>query len=334
MQIEAHRAATSRNIVSQTNETTTSTIQLKHELFHALSRMQYREILFLVISPTLASLMVLLNAGIISIVVFFTNAAKCRKLIYILNLSIADLILGVTILMVKVMNVLERSRLNNATIKKVRIFLQIKMMPLSLYISVLSVAVITFDRLVMVFFPIRYIRIRYRTKRVVCSFIWLTSAFTVISMHVLVQNSKQEYIIAPILVLLTIFLVSVSYIQIRKHLGIQNTSLNRQRRITLSEKKFTQFCFQSFILFVVCWLPIAIYGILYVQDYLDGWIYFLDFRFTCHILAFSNSVLSPILFLVHFKRFKNKSLSDSFDANGSIATELSDNNSIKIESNL
>ena len=296
--------------------------------------MQYREIIFMIVSPTLASLMILLNAGIISLMTFFTEATKRRKLIYILNLAVADMTLGISIVTVKAMKVFEKSHPQNKTIKDARIIAQTKIMPLSLYISVLSIAVITIDRFVMIFYPIRYVRIRHWKKSATCIFIWLASSTTVFLLHAFVRDIKREYILKPALVLLTVFLVSVSHIQIRRRLMQNNENLNRlqgthaQRQITTSEKKFTEFCFQSFILFVLCWLPISIYGILYVQHYFDGWLYYLDFRYTCHILAFSNSVLSPILFLVHFKRFKKKQSSNNGD---STATEMLDVN--KIENN-
>ena len=270
--------------------------------------MKYQEFLFKVASPTLASLMILLNAAIISIMTFITDATRRRKLIYILNQAVADMCLGITILAVKGMGVLERSYPDNKTIKEARFILQIKVMPLSLYISVLSVAVITLDRFFMIFYPIRYVNVRYWKKRGTCVFIWLASASTVVLLHIFFRDSKRD-ILTPALVLMTVFLVSVSYVQIRRRLKQNSASFvqqGMQRRATsLIEKRFTEFCFQSFMLFVLCWLPISIYGILYVQNYFDGWLYYMDFRYTCHILAFSNSVLSPILFLVYFLRSRH-----------------------------
>ena len=304
--------------------------------------MKYREVIFMVVSPTFASLMIILNSAILALVKFSKNQTKCRKLIYIMNLSVADLFLGVNIILVKAMSVVEKSHPQKNSIKNVRHFLQGKLMPLSLYISVLSVAVITFDRLLMVLQPIKYMRIRHWKKRAVCVCVWIMATSTVLGMYFLVNDNKQEYILTPCLVLLTVVFVSASYFKIQRHLSsINSITLNRRSGggvgnkatgITLSERRFTQFCFQSFVLFVVCWLPFSVYGILYVTNMIDTWSYYLDFRYTCHIMAFSNSVFSPILFLFHFKRLqRSKSTTNKYEESVATSTfsELPDINNVQ-----
>ncbi|XP_066936797.1 galanin receptor 2a-like [Clytia hemisphaerica] len=260
--------------------------------------MKYRDVIFMVISPTQACLMVILNIVIICIMTCFTKPSKRRKLIYFLNLALSDLFLGFIVLLVKIMVSLEKTNPDNQILKEIRMFFQMKVVSLSLYISVLSIAAITTERLILVLYPFKYNRLRYWKKCVACGLMWMTSSTAVIAMHFLVGDDNKEYILTPALALSTMLLASISFAMIRRHLSQANRLLNRS--ISKPEKEFTNFCYQSFLLFVVCWLPISVFGIIFSSNVINHWEYVIEFRFTCHVIAFTNSVLSPILFLVHF----------------------------------
>ena len=269
--------------------------------------MEYRNFIFLVVSPTMAVCMVILNLGIIIHLLLRVKKEKRRKFVYFINLALSDTILGLIVLLVKMMVKLEEAdkKGGDTLLKEVRVFFQMKVVSLSLYISVLSIAAIIVERLILVMFPFYYTRLRYRTKCMFCVMAWITSTSSVTLMHFYVQNDRYEYILTPSLALSTIALATISFYLIRKQLF--QHSMRHLKKITQAEELFTRFCFQTFLLFVVCWIPISIFGIMFSSGVLTDWEYLLEFRYTCHVIAFLNSLLSPLLFISQFvKRNNNK----------------------------
>ena len=265
--------------------------------------MEYKDLIFMVISPTSACLMIILNAITIFFMLAVIPKQKMRRHVYFLNLAVSDLVLGFIIVLVKILNLMEAKDPTNKVLLDVRVFFQMKVVSLSLYISVMSVAAITVERLVLVSYPFHYTRLRFWKKCVACVFMWLVSAALVIPMHFYIKNDSQEYILTPTLILFTMVMTIISYIKIQKALLERRHAIPANKhslRITECERRFTVFCVRSIVLFFACWFPICVFGIMFSSGMLDHWDYMLDFRFTVHVIAFLNSVLSPILFLIHF----------------------------------
>lgn len=263
----------------------------------------------MVVSPIIAVSMVILNVSILSYLFMRVRQDKRRKFVYFINLSLSDSILGLIVLMVKVMVKVEKSAAGGdggsdlALLREIRIFFQMKFVSLSLYISVLSMAAILVERLILVMYPLYYTRLAYRTKCCLCVMMWIASASAVTLMHFYVKNDRLEYILTPSLALLTMALATISFYLIRKRLRLQR--ILRVRKITRAERQFTRFCFQTFLLFVVCWFPISVFGILFSSGTLSDWRYLLEFRYTCHVMAFANSFLSPLLFMAQLRKRQN-----------------------------
>jgi len=265
--------------------------------------MDYKELLFMVISPINACLTIILNAIIIYFMLAVIPKQKMRRLVYFLNLAVSDLVLGFIILLVKVLKSMETKDPTNQVLLDVRMFFQMKVVSLSLYISVMSIAAITIERLILVSYPFHYTRLRFGKKSAICVFMWVASAALVIPMHFYIKNDSQEYILTPTLIIVTMAMATISYLKIRKALSERRRIIavdKRSSKITAYERCFTEFCARSIVLFFACWLPICIFGILFSSGMLTDWEYLMEFRFTVHVVAFSNSVLSPILFLTHF----------------------------------
>ena len=270
----------------------------------------------MVVSPIIAVSMVILNVSILTYLFVRVNQQKRRKFVYFINLSLSDLVLGLIVLMVKVMVKIEQSAAeggdsNVTLLRDIRTFFQMKFVSLSLYISVLSMAAILVERLILVMYPLYYTLLAYRTKFWFCVLMWITSTSVVTFMHFYVKNDRLEYILTPSLALSTIALATISFYLIRKRLRLQ--SMFRVRKITRAERQFTKFCFQTFLLFVMCWFPISVFGTLFSGGLLSGWGYLLEFRYTCHAIAFTNSFLSPLLFMAQLMKRRKSSKNDQGD---------------------
>ena len=189
--------------------------------------MLYREFIFMVVSPIIAVSMVILNVSILTYLFVRVNQQKRRKFVYFINLSLSDLVLGLIVLMVKVMVKIEQSAAeggdsNVTLLRDIRTFFQMKFVSLSLYISVLSMAAILVERLILVMYPLYYTRLAYRTKFWFCVLMWITSTSVVTFMHFYVKNDRLEYILTPSLALSTIALATISFYLIRKRLRLQS----------------------------------------------------------------------------------------------------------------
>lgn len=245
--------------------------------------------------------MVILNCLKIHYLVSHDVRKQKKTFVYFLNLAVSDLFLGLLIISVKIMTLFEQKQIT-LTLINARVFLQMKAVSISLYISVLTFAVLTLERTLAVKKPIYYSLIQFRTKCFISGLIWILSTSIIIITHFTINDDKLEYAFTPGIIISTGVLGTCCYI-------ITKNGLHRKRpksniSCDIEERKFLTFCIRSFVLFQICWLPLAVFGILFSSGILHNWKYMLEFRFTAHIMAFSNSVGSPILFLSHNCRWR------------------------------
>ena len=181
------------------------------------------------------------------------------------------------------------------------------MIYISLYVSVLTLAVLTIERVLAVKRPLYYNRLEYKKKYFICFSMWIVTGVGITLHHIAVNNHEEEYIKTPLLILLTAFFVCSSYFVILRTLkkrrlqlrSNMNTNTSDTNVFNVSEKRFLSFCIKSCIIFLVCWLPLASYGIALSGGFITTWKYKDYFDFITHIIAFWNSVASPIMFLHH-----------------------------------
>lgn len=269
--------------------------------------MDYKAYIFLVVSPVNATLMVILN--IIEIFFLLKSDTKKRRksFVYFINLAASDIFLGLLIILVKILTLFKENN-GHSQVTTVRMFIQNKAISISLYISALTIAVSTFERMLAVKKPIYYSLIRFRTKCWISALIWFLAASVIVVLHFTVRDDELEYVVTPVIIFTTDLLAIVCFLVIRSTLQARmvnssNNSSNVNRR-QVHEKRFMLFCIKSFILFFLCWLSLAVFGVIFSSGILHNWKYLLEFRFTAHVIAFLNSVASPILFLVHNKAWK------------------------------
>lgn len=257
----------------------------------------------MIISPITAFLMILLNTVEIYFIIKQSRARKIdlQPFIYFLNLSASDIVLGVIILMVKILNFLEK-RVNCVDI---RMFLQNKALSLSLYPSILSIAALTIERMLAVSKPIFHKRITRRHKTIVCSLMWATTTTIIFTLHFTVKDDKLEYIVTPALIIATTVATVISYLMITKALNKRRQFFHKPHRkvnrFDKTEARYLRFCFNTFLMFLACWSPLTIFGIAFSSGLLHDCQYFLELRFSAHIVAFWNSILFPIFFLRHYR---------------------------------
>lgn len=127
-----------------------------------------------------------------------------KSFVYFLNLAISDLILGIFIIAVKLM--IKVKDKEDKTINHVVYFIQYRAIPMSLFISVFTISVLTFERMLAVKKPIYYRGIRFRTKCLISLLIWILTATLITILHVFDRKNKYEFIFYPPIIFTTYFL--------------------------------------------------------------------------------------------------------------------------------
>ena len=292
--------------------------------------MDLKFLLFMVISPTGAALMIILNSIEIWFIFKHKLMSRVKSTIYILNLAISDIILGIFISTVKILNAVEKK---SGIDPKYRLFFQLKMIYISLYVSVLTLAALTIERMLAVKMPMQYNMMDYKKKYFVCLSMWVITIVGITLHSAMVNDHQKEYFKTPVIILVTALLIFVSYVVILRTLkrralrnkiqndGIGEDDKKHKSTFNKAEKRFLSFCIKSFIIFVVCWLPLAVYGIALAGGFITTWKYKDYFDYITHIIAFWNSVASPIMFLHHNRGVARKAGNRITTTNNTITTK-------------
>lgn len=268
--------------------------------------MDYPYFLYFVLSPINSVLSVIFNG--LEIFYLLNNQNKeLKSFVYFLNLAISDVLLGFIIITTKIMRYFELQG-HEPSLTKARLIIQQKILHTSLYISVLTIGVLMYERMYAIKKPVNYREIKTMTRIKISVLIWILAIAVVVVMGIS-DNRDIAFALYPVIVVFIGILGIVCYIVIKKTLRKKmvkfraaDTSDRKEQGV---EKEFLKFCTVSIILFVVSWAPIGVFGFFYTIKQLQDWKGLLYFQYTVHIIAFSNSVQTPILFFLHKQRWKS-----------------------------
>ena len=285
------------------------------------------------VSPILGILIFFINAIQILFILHTNNTRGRRRLsiplVFILNLSISDFLVGLTELLIKTMFWIGSNHhsFKNKAYRDIYQYLLFVFLRISLLVSVLNLIAITIDRLFCVVRPIQYRTKASRSSAViVCITLWTISLITMSSYYYGMKNLTDNYtswrmdlLFFPLVTLPTFPLLSTVYAFIwcrvrkanktfsggeqfqgsattrdgRQH---QTRSVNGRRR---QEHSLLILAFAVVIAFLVCWLPISIYSLLKIFEVK---IIAFDLDNIMFVVAMSNSVLNPLLYFHSIRR--------------------------------
>jgi len=167
--------------------------------------MDLKFFLFMVVSPIGAALMIILNSIEIWFIFKHKLMSRVKSTVYILNLAISDICLGIFVIMVKICKAEE---MNNGLHPKYRLFFQTKMVYVSLYVSVLSLAALTVERYLAVKKPMYYNMLEIHKKYIICVLMWLVTILATIVHNLTVNDFEKEYIKTPLVILISAILIA------------------------------------------------------------------------------------------------------------------------------
>ena len=234
-----------------------------------------------------------------------------KSTVFILNLAISDLILGLTIVLVKILSIFKdedgSESYNFFTL--FYFFMKQFAIQITLIASVLTNNILTTERFLAVKHPHVYNRITKAQRRNMCLVVWFLAIAIVLCFYFSDPRDHEDFIILSSIIVLSLPWPIVSYTMIRRVFkqrfsqtrGSSLASNTMPRHATFPDgQRFLILCLRSFIIFVICWLPYAAYGFFVFMDRdtsLEGNNWLFPLHYTIHLLAFFNSSLNPILYL-------------------------------------
>ncbi|XP_057305303.1 G-protein coupled receptor 15-like [Hydractinia symbiolongicarpus] len=294
--------------------------------------MKLNAIIFTYISPVNAALIIILN--ILEIVVMFkTNMQRVLSpsLVFILNLSISDIMVGFMIIMVKVFAFLLKTKYkgNKVLLESLHVTKNF-MLRLSLLLSVLNLMTFTVVRMLAARKPLFYRKITRRIAINICYCIWLVALVFVTGYYCAMkftltveENNKFETILFPLSTYVVSFGFCYCYWSIYASIREQKRKLaksditwtnlsepstsnwvkekkskQKKNKMLDNERKILRIAVLSVCAFMACWLPLSTFALIKASGALDGWKYALDVEYVFFTLAFVNSILDPFIYML------------------------------------
>ena len=276
------------------------------------------QILFEYVSPFLAVIILVLNIAEVYTILRQKIRIKYSAIAYVFNLAISDIFVGVAIVIAKISYYIWK----HTNCRTAWIILNVSryyLLRVSLFASVLNLMTITLIRSLAITQPLKHrIFIRKYTKKL-CLLIWVFSTLMVtclyFSLYFTLDHAKfdqYEVILFPITVYPASVAFGCSYYHIRNLLIRNETKFNQRKFSQLScsisknpqnkskknsfEDKVYTFALRTIFAFIICWTPSATYSLIKVSNAFSHWKNVEDLEFSLFTLAFTNSVIDPILF--------------------------------------
>ena len=308
--------------------------------------MKISEIIFDYVSPTTATLIVIMNS--IEIIIIFKSKGYKRLssgMMFLLNLSMSDLFIGVIIIAVKILTAFAKSSVKEHEVVMIVLhILRYYMLRLSLFISILCLMALAFLRMLAVRKPFLYHKLTQKVAIKVCIATWvipilcLTILYTAVRLVVgLERYDKYGDVIFPIVTYsASVVFVSCYYTivySLRKQKArilsqIDPTMLSAYRKVSAdcrlhghkaekiknvpfqesANSKIMELAWKNIAAFHICWLPIATFAIVKISGIVDSWQHAKDVQYLLISLAFLNSAIDPILYCHFMRKFLIKKL--------------------------
>lgn len=277
-----------------------------------------------VINPSIALLILITN--FIEIVLLLRDKkALTTSMIYILNLAIADSLVGLLVLVITVMY-------HYRLLASHAIYFTL-LLNLSMHMSSMNLIAIAADRCLSVTKPIWH-RVKQRTFSItVCIALWVVAAAVLTTFYVLIKfftngshlKWRLLFLTHPLVTFTTTVVLAYGYYTIvnemrmrRRRIMFQKCldkmpvqhTLSCEKKKLAEEAKMIRLIVPIVILYVLCWVPISVYYIFEVFNEYNERV--LKPLFCISLL---NSLLNPLLYFHHIRVPLFKVLSMGFMAN-------------------
>ena len=291
-------------------------------------------VVFKYLSPTLGSFTIIANF-LVLLFMRKTNTKITPSLVYITNLAISDLLVGVIIVLVKLLYCLRINFEDLQASKALNEFYKLSIftfLRLSLFISVLTLIVVTIDRIVAIQSPLFHRVIKRRVSIIICVCIWIIS-IVISTMHYCLLKFKivdENFgeLLFPVLVYPTSFVIVLGYLFIILKVKSQRRRMtqidfqfknknqseekkilesNLRKSVTLKnqikkELKLIKLTLLIVVTFLFCWLPWSTYGLVVAINKKSNAAQTKTIEDSLFAMAILNSLINPMVYAQHFRK--------------------------------
>ena len=249
------------------------------------------------------------------------------SLVFLLNLAISDLCVGITVVLVKILYYLKKYHiicLYTGVTGIVYGVLLYFFLRFSMTISILNLIALLIDRLLSIRNPFRFTTVQIRYIIITIAIIWalliaFVTGFYYFSVHVLSSGMSILYrcIIFPVTIIPAIVVFSFCYIFIFKAIHAQGRQFRKKIHPEISDKwrktpsemhplrresKLSRFVGCVIFTFVLCWFPLAVVGIVRAKGIIPS----PAVENPLFILAFCNSAINSLIYFGFKNRLKTR----------------------------
>lgn len=267
------------------------------------------------INPTIGVAIVFASV-IEALIIYKIRNKMSTSMVYILNLAISDLLVGVMILVTKGLLIIitqmgARVR-DHLWLIEIYAVVNFAFLRLSLVTSLLNIIAIAIDRWIAVARPYFYRKLKSRHAVLICALIWLV-ALSVVAIYYTIVRSKienntirheYELLIFPLLTLPTLLGLIFSYLSILRFLRRSRQEFTNQNSDSDVDESMTNHVEREYKVlklsiaiigtFALCWIPLSVYGILRAVG-----VHSRDTQIATFAIALVNSLLNPIVYFHH-----------------------------------
>lgn len=264
--------------------------------------MHFLNVLWNIISPSIAGLIVVLNGFQLGYIIKKGYLLTAKSTVFITNLISGNLLLGFVIISTKVVGKFaSTSNLGTVTIS----YLKNHLLDISLNVSLLTIVCMTIEKLVVVKKPYLMRNLSKKFRVAICLGIWMVTIALTIATEYKILNPEDDRVLDVVItaskILVSLPLESVCFVLILRALRDRGRFSVNEKRKNREERKFVKLIMKTHISFVCCWFPLLVYGFMSISGSFNDWnnVQYLILNNISYLIAFVDSILNPLIYFHH-----------------------------------
>ena len=244
----------------------------------------------------------------LTVVIFATNRPlRKRKFYLLLNLAIADFIVGAVAMPYFLYFLGGGYGLWKIQWMSDHPIVSISIDTLSGFSSIISLVVLSLERLFSAFWPFRHRALDRKVYFVSIAFIWVLATFPPSIFAISVQNiitmKQQGYILIPFFLVLFL-IICISYVAIL--IKVRGGNHSQGHGLTERNRKLTTSLLILTVVSLVTWMPFVIYHFLFL--FKDNFAFQLNIFYFFKLLQYANSLVNPIIYAFRIPKFRKAAI--------------------------
>ena len=253
------------------------------------------------------ALAVVIN-NLLTVVIFAKNRQlRKRKYYLLLNLAIADFIVGAVAMPYFLYTTGGYYALWKIQWMSGHVIVSTFIDIFSAFCSIISLVVLSLERLFSTFWPFRHRALDRKVYFVSIALIWVLATFPPSVFAIRVQNiipiKQQGYIWIPFIVVL-ILIICISYVAIL--IKVRGGTQPQGHGLTERNRKLTTSLLMLTVVSLVTWMPFVIYHIILL--FKDNVAFHLNIFYFFKLLHYINSLVNPIIYAFRMPKFRKAAI--------------------------